>query len=99
MNDTRFDVGEIGIAVRWLSRLAEDPEKRTFELDPHSKEFVINSTELRAGNIEMDQQEVAGPAVRRSARTAARSAQQAKYLARKYVLPTETEQNTLTSCW
>ena len=57
---TRFDPGDWGIAVRWLHRLEEDTEQRTFELEggvvcgvDAPKVVVINSTELRWHSIEM----------------------------------------------
>ena len=63
------------------SRLEEDDEQRTFELEgdesgkiDDSKVVVIDSTELRCHSIEMEVLEAEGPAVRRSTRTAARSA-------------------------
>lgn len=53
MNRTRYDNGEYGVAVRWLSRLAEDPEQRTFELDNNSEQFIFDSMELRAIDVGM----------------------------------------------
>ena len=61
VDGTRFDPGDWGIAVRWLSRLEEDAEQRTFELEGDDsgrvddlRWVVINSTELRLTSIEMD---------------------------------------------
>ena len=64
VNRTRYDDGEYGVAVQWLSRLAEDPEQRTFELDKSSEQFIFNSTELRCIDIEMPRM-CAGPTPRR----------------------------------
>ena len=91
------------IAVCRLERLAEDPEQRTFELSNDSSEkFVINSTELRFSDIEMDKYvvELTGPVVRRSARPLARaqSCTMNKNIKKKYVLPTEIEQHVLKHC-
>ena len=106
VDGTRFDPGDWGIAVRWLSRLEEDAEQRTFELEgddsgrvDDSRWVVINSTELRFHSIEMEVLEAEGPVVRRSARTAARSAISQAHLTRKYRLPTATERAVLKACW
>lgn len=48
---------------------------------------VINSTELRCHSIEMEVLGAEGPAIRRSTRTAARSATSRAHLTRKYRLP------------
>ena len=69
VNRTRFDDGEYGIAVRWLGRLTEDPELRTFDLDAEcTDEFIVNSSELRCTHIELIPHCPVGPAVRRSPR-------------------------------
>jgi hypothetical protein len=106
VDGTRFDPGDWGIAVRWLHRLEEDAEQRTFELEggvvcgvDAPKVVVINSTELRWHSIEMDLLEATGPAVRRSARTAARGSGSGEHLARKYRLPTNAEVAILKECW
>ena len=95
-----------GIAVRWLHRLEEDTEQRTFELEggvvcgvDAPKVVVINSTELRWHSIEMDLLEATGPTVRRSARTAARGSGSGEHLARKYRLPIDAEVAILKECW
>jgi hypothetical protein len=106
VDGTRFDPGDWGIAVRWLSRLEEDDEQRTFELEgddsgkvDDSKVVVINSTELRCHSIEMEVLEAEGPAVRRSTRTAARSATSSAHLTRKYRLPIDAEDAVLKACF
>lgn len=90
IDGTRFDTGDFAIAVRWLTRLAEDPQQRTFELDTSSEQFIINSTELRFSELELDKHEVQPitPVVRRSNRgmTKAQS-HQGKVLNKKYVVP------------
>ena len=70
IDGTRFDNGDYAVAMRWLTRLDEDldPEQRTFELDPCSQIFTINSSELRWNNIELDRVLPAEPQVRRSGR-------------------------------
>jgi hypothetical protein len=85
-----------------LDRLSEDPEQRTFELNNDSaEEFVINSTELRFSNIEMDKY-VVEPAsiVRRSARPLARAQSGSinQNIKKKFVLPVEIEQHVLKHC-
>ena len=105
VDGTRFDEGELGIAVRWLSRLQEDAEQRTFELNDDadgSNQFIVNSTELRFTDIELLDVAAAGPApVRRSKRAATQAAAQydGKLKAKKYELPVETEQIILKACW
>jgi hypothetical protein len=64
-----------------------------------SRWVVINSTELRFHSIEMEVLEAEGPVVRRSPRTAARSAISQAHLTRKYRLPTATEHAVLKACW
>ena len=74
IDGTRFSSGDYAISVKWLSRLAEDPEQRTFELDHTSVEqFVINSTELRLSNLELDKVSPLGPAPRRQLRASTRN--------------------------
>merc|ERR1712022_99101 len=103
VNRTRFDNGEYGIAVRWLGRMAEDPELRTFELAAGSTdEFIVNSSELRCTHIELIPDRPVGPAVRRSQRGhggRARGGRGVAHLQGKYTLPVETEQVILCSCW
>ena len=92
--------------MRWLGRLAEDPELRTFELDADcTDEFIVNSSELRCTHIELIPDRPVGPAVRRSRRVHAghghdRDGRGVAHLqGRKYTLPVETEQTILRSCW
>ena len=102
VNRTRFDDGEYGIAVRWLARLPEDPELRTFELEGDSEEFVINSTELRCTQIELIPDRPVRAPVRRSARArkhACSGHPATTTLQGRYTLPTETEQVILRACW
>ena len=95
--------GEYGIAVRWLGRLAEDAELRTFDLAAEStEEFIINSTELRCTKVELTPVQPAGPVVRRSRRRCGRggaAGPQARPRPGQYTLPVETEQVILRSCW
>jgi hypothetical protein len=96
---TRFDPGDYAIAVRWLGRLAEDPQQRTFELAPESEEFIINSTELRFKDVELELVPPLGPVVRRSARPMSKAqSSKGRVLNRKYVIPAETEQAILNEC-
>ena len=81
-------------------------EQRTFELEgddsgkvDDSKVVVINSTELRCHSIEMEVLEAEGSAVRRSTRTAARSATSRAHLTRKYRLPMDAEDAVLKACF
>ena len=52
--------------------MAEDAEQRTFEMDNNSKQFIFNSTELRAVDVEMPRVRVGptpvGPVTRQSGR-------------------------------
>ena len=95
--------GEYGIAVRWLGRLAEDAELRTFDLAAEStEEFIINSTELRCTKVELTPVQPAGPVVRRSRRRCGRggaAGPQARPRPGQYTLPVQTEQVILRSCW
>ena len=102
VNRTRFDDGEYGIAVRWLGRLAEDAELRTFDLVADcAEEFIVNSTELRCSEIEMIPVQPVGPAVRRSGRGKGRDRGRPTTGPRpgQYTLPIETEQLILRTCW
>ena len=99
---TRYDDGECGVVVQWLCRLAEDAEQRTFELDNKSKQFIFNSTELRAINVEMPRvcagpTPVRPPVNTRSASDRARAGCGPRD--GKYTLPVESEQGILKLCW
>ena len=98
MNRTRFDDGEYGVAVQWLSRLAEDAEQRTFELDKTSKQFIFNSTELRAVDVEMPRVRV-GPAPIRPVTRSGRGGACCSARGGKFILPVESEQGILKLCW
>jgi hypothetical protein len=102
---TRFDQGDFAIAVKWLSRLDEDPEFRTFELsnDPSEEDFVVNSTELRLASVELELVSPIGEVVRRSSRSSTYASSRAQisnnqYLNRKYTLSTQQEQTILKIC-
>ena len=96
IDGTRFDPGDCAIAVRWRSRLAEDPEQRTFELTGKEEQFVINSTELRYVNVGIELVPPIGAPVRRSCRGSTRAqSSRGQVLNRKYVLPIESEQTIL----
>lgn len=82
--------------MRWLSRVDEDPEQRTFELDGSGEEFLINSTELRHSNVDLELVPPMQPALRRSSRAMTRAQSSGgQVLDRKYVLPIESEQAIL----
>ena len=103
VNKTRFDKGDLGIAVKWFSRLEEDDiEHRTFELDYDVEQFVINSTELRWSNIQLEPIDpVATPVrvqTRRSPRHHGVQRQEPALRPGKYTLPVDTEQSILTEC-
>ena len=100
IDGTRFDPGDYAIAVRWLARLAEDPEQRTFELTGEEEQFVINSTELRYVNVALDLVPPIVAPVRRSNRGLTRAQSSGnQVLKRKYVLPIESEQAILDDLW
>ena len=90
-----------------LERLSEDAEQRTFELgNDNLDEFVVNSTELRFSDVEMDKYVVppAGPAVaavRRSSRSSVRASISSAgvHVNKKYILPVEIEQHILKHCY
>ena len=100
IDGTRFDPGDYAIAVRWLARLGEDTEQRTFELTGEEEQFVINSTELTYVNVSLDLVPPVNAPTRRSSRGLTR-AQSSGYrvLKRKYILPIESEQAILNDLW
>ena len=101
VNRTRYDNGEYGVAVRWLSRLADDPEQRTFELDNNSEQFIFNSTELRAIDVGMTRVR-AGPTLVRPVTRSGHSGRGGLgrgVRGRKFTLPVESEQAILQLCW
>ena len=101
VNRTRYDNGEYGVAVRWLSRLAEDPEQRTFELDNNSEQFIFNSTELRAIDVGMTRARAGPTPVRPVTRSghSGRGGLGRGVRGRKFTLPVESEQAILQLCW
>ena len=71
----------------------------SFEVDPDAREFIINSTELRYANVELELVPPIGSALRRSSRAMARAqSSHGHVLCRKYVIPNETEQAILQCC-
>ena len=98
LNGTRFDEGDCAIAVRWLQRLSEDPEQRTFEyhVNDTAEVSVLNSTELRHTNIELELVPPMGATLRRSNRSVPRGHTAGS---RKYSLPVAIEQAILNDCW
>jgi hypothetical protein len=99
IDGTRFDPGDYAIAVQWLKRLDEDPQQRTFEVDTSAKQYVINSTELRFTDVELELVPPIGPAVRRSGRGMTRAQSSGgRVLNRQYVIPIEIEQTILNTC-
>jgi hypothetical protein len=99
IDGTRFDPGDYAIVVQWLSRLAEDPAQRTFEVNPEAREFIINSTELRYSSVELDLVVPTGPALRRSSRAVTQAqSSHGQVLHRKYIISIETEQAILQRC-
>lgn len=97
INGTQFDRGDYVVAVRWLERLSEDSELRTFELKPDAVHDVFNSTELRAIDVQLDKENGGLAPVRRSMRPSSRRAAQATAI--RYVVPTNVEQIILADCW
>jgi hypothetical protein len=99
INGTRFDEGDIAISVRWLERASEDSQQRTFELQDNGEDglSVVNSTELRYINIEMEQVAPVGAPPRRSNRSGVLRANPTRPI--KFVLPVESEQIILQDCW
>ena len=62
IDGTRFDPGDFAIAVRWLERVDDDEQQRTFEFSStDGSQFVINSTELRHNGFELDKVAPLGP--------------------------------------
>jgi len=102
IDKTRYDPGDCAIAVVWLERLAEDPERRTFELVEGTKPSLFNSTELRCIDIQMEKEAGPTPVIRRKSRrghasSKARDVMMAK--PDKYRVPTLSESVILASCW
>ena len=90
--------GDFAISVRWLARLDEDEQQRTFELsNEEGEEFTINSTELRLSEIELDKVVPAGPIPRRSGRqhASSRARNCEQNMSTKYILPAAIEQHIL----
>ena len=69
-----FDPGDYAIAVRWLHRVSDDSEQRSFEYDATTPQMTLNSTELPCVKIELDTVKQAQQ-VRRSPRAGAQAAQ------------------------
>ena len=100
VNCTRFDDGEYGVAVRWLCRLAEDPEQRTFELDNNSKQIIFNSTESRAIDVDMHRAHVGPTPVRPvTSRQSGRGRVGCGVRGGKFTLKVESEQDILKLGW
>ena len=96
IDGTRFDPGDYAIVVRWLSRLAEDPEQRTFELTGEEELFLISSTELRYSDVGLDLVPPVLAPVRRSNRSSTQAqSSRGQVLKPKYVLDIESEQAIL----
>ena len=74
------------------------PSCSAFMVDD-SKVVVITSTELRCHSIEMEVLEAEGPAIRRSTRTAARSATSRAHHTRKHRLPIDAGGAILKACF
>jgi hypothetical protein len=93
---------DILIVVCRLDRLTEDPEQRTFEMNnDSSEEFVINCTELRWSDFEMDLVTPVGVAPRKTVRRSPRargSCTPTIVTNKKYILPIDIEQHILESC-
>jgi hypothetical protein len=99
IDGTRFDPGDYAIAVQWLIRLDEDPQHRTFEVDNDAPQYIINSTELRYANVELELVPPIGTPLRRSSRGMTRAQSSGgRVLCRQYVIPFETEQAILQEC-
>ena len=79
IDGTRFDPGDSAIAVRWLERVDDDEQQRTFEFSStDGSQFVINSTELRHNGFELDKIAPLGPIPRRSARSSTQVSSRAR---------------------
>lgn len=100
IDGTMFDPGDCAIAVRWLRRVSDDSEQRSFEYDATAPQMTLNSTELRCVTVELDTVKQARQ-VRRSRRAGARAAAQQHALGDLviYELAAEAEQTILNSCW
>jgi hypothetical protein len=103
IDGTRFDPGDFAIAVRWLERVDDDEQQRTFEFSStEGSQFVINSTELRHSGFELDKVAPLGPIPRRSARSSTQVSSRARAaqsnIPTQYVLPVQIEQFILETC-
>jgi hypothetical protein len=103
IDGTRFDPGDFAIAVRWLERVDDDEQQRTFEFSStDGSQFVINSTELRHSGFELDKVAPLGPIPRRSARSSTQVSSRARAaqsnIPTQYVLPVQIEQFILETC-
>lgn len=83
-----------------LNRLSEDPEQRTFELN-HAcvEQFIINSTELRLLNLEIDKILPIGAAPRRQVRASTRNGTNRRVTIEKFVIPIQTEQHIMETLY
>ena len=103
IDGTRFDPGDFAIAVRWLERVDDDEQQRTFEFSStDGSQFVINSTELRHSGFEFDKVAPLGPIPRRLARSSAQVSSRARAaqsnVPTQYVLPVQIEQFISETC-
>ena len=95
-----FDPGDYAIAVRWLHRVSDDSEQRSFEYDATTPQMTLNSTELPCVKIELDTVKQAQQ-VRRSPRAGAQAAQRQHVQGHsvRYELAADAEQTIFNSCW
>ena len=103
IDGTGFDPGDFAIAVRWLERVDDDEQQRTFEFSStDGSQFVINSTELRHSGFELDKVAPLGPIPRRAARSSTQVSSRARAaqsnIPTQYVLPVQIEQFILETC-
>lgn len=111
---TVFGRGDYAIAVKWWVKTTDDPEERTYEEWQPSTEdqesygietasgfyFLVNSTELRHVNFQMDAVEPLrfNPISKRT-RCALAAPERPDTCGRRYRLPSDVENQILALCW
>ena len=81
----------------WVDRCGDRGSTASCESEWES--ILVGTNKVAFSGYKMQVLEAEGPVVRRSARTAARSAISQAHLTRKYRLPTATEREVLSACW
>ena len=90
------------IALLRYSRSDDDSEQRTFELCSTAPTSVVNSTEIRFTQIELDPVRQVLPLLRRNPHRSGvlRHGQDAEVnRLKQFTLPVVTEQHILNGCW